>query len=57
MCLPKGAKLRLHLPRDLHVVKGGGAGGFGGGSLKSLKHPRQWLGTQWVGLSPAELSC
>ena len=30
------------------MVKGGEIGGFGGGWLK---HPRQWLGTQWPGLS------
>ena len=30
------------------MVKGGEIGGFGGGLLD---HPRQWLGTQWAGLS------
>ena len=29
------------------MVKGGGIGSFGGGSLE---HPRQWLAAQWLGL-------
>ena len=33
---------------------GGEMGGFGGGYLE---HPRQWLGTQWVGLFLGEPSC
>ena len=31
--------------------KGGGMGGFGGGSLEQ---PRRWLGAQWAGLFPWE---
>ena len=36
------------------MVKGGGIGGFGGGSLE---HPRPWLGSQWLGLSQGVPSC
>jgi len=36
------------------MVKRGGIGGFGGGSLE---HPRPWLGSQWLGLSQGVPSC
>ena len=36
------------------MVKGGGIGSFGGGSLE---HPRQWLAAQWLGLFLGVPSC
>ena len=38
----------LRLLRHAYMVKRGEIGGCGGGWLE---HPRQWLGTQWLGLA------
>ena len=40
---------RQHGLAGAYMVKGGSIGGFGGGWLE---HLRQWLCTQWPGISP-----